>query len=54
MENKTEIYKGYEIDLTANEWLFFEAIKLNDCDAPILICKTVEQLKDLIDDLDGE
>ena len=47
---KTENYKGYEIDLTANEWGYFEAIKTIDCDAPIKFNKTLDGLKAEIDD----
>lgn len=44
-----EIYKGYEIDHQDNGYGYFEAININDCDAQMEFGKTIEQLKDSID-----
>ena len=47
-----EIYKGYEISLQLNDWGYFEATSINDCDADIVTSKTIEALKIEIDELD--
>lgn len=44
-----EIYKGYEIDHQLNDWGFYEADNVNDCDADVLTSKTIEALKIEID-----
>jgi len=38
------VYKNYDIDTQSNDWGYFEAINLNDCDAPILFANTIEKL----------
>jgi len=43
-------YKNYDIDTQDNEWGYFEAINLDDCDAPILFANTIEKLKIEIDE----
>jgi len=48
----TEIYKDYEIYTQANDWGYFEATSTKDCDAPIIVAKTIEQLKIEIDELE--
>lgn len=44
------IYKGYEIREKPNEWGFYEATSINDCDAYMLFSKTLEGLKTEIDE----
>lgn len=44
-------YKNYQITDVPNEWGYFEAVSLIDCDAQILIDKTLQGLRDQIDDL---
>lgn len=43
-------YKGYEIREKPNEWGFYEATSINDCDAYMLFDKTLEGLKTIIDE----
>jgi len=43
-------YKNYDIDAQDNGWGYFEAINLDDCDAPILFANTIEKLKIEIDE----
>ena len=43
-------YKNYDIDTQDNGWGYFEAINLDDCDAPILFANTIEKLKIEIDE----
>ena len=43
-------YKNYDIDAQDNWWGYFEAINLDDCDAPILFANTIEKLKIEIDE----
>ena len=47
-----EIYKDYEIYTKKNYWGYFEAVHINDCDAPILISRTIEGLKIEIDEIE--
>lgn len=44
------IYKGYEI--TDGDYSHFEAVSINDCDAYMIVCKTIEEVKTEIDELD--
>ncbi len=37
-------YKGYEIDPDENGWGYYEAISINDCDAPIIFADSVEKV----------
>jgi len=46
-----EIYKDYEICTKKNYWGYFEAVHINDCDAPIIVAREIEQLKIEIDEL---
>ena len=46
------IYKDYRIYDQANEWGYFEAVSEKDCDSPIIIARTMEQLKIEIDELE--
>lgn len=45
-----EIYKDYGICTQANEWGYYEATNLNDCDAYMKYAKSIEELKTEIDD----
>ncbi len=45
------IYKEYEIDTQGNGYGYFEAISVQDCDAAVLVAKTIEELKTDIDEL---
>jgi hypothetical protein len=45
-----EIYKGWQIE--QNEFGYWEATNLNDCDAYIKFSKSLEQLKIDIDEVD--
>ena len=45
-------YKNYEITETHNEWGYYEAISLIDCDALVIFAETIEQIKIEIDELD--
>tara|TARA_R110000851_G_C12643369_1_gene519289 strand:+ start:218 stop:367 length:150 start_codon:yes stop_codon:yes gene_type:complete len=47
-----EIYKDYRIYDQANDWGYFEAHSEKDCDAPIVVARTMEQLKIEIDELE--
>lgn len=47
-----EIYKDYEICTQANDWGYFEAASAIDCDAQIVISRTIEGLKIEIDELE--
>ena len=47
-----EIYKGWEICLQCNDWGFFEAVNINDCDAPYVFDKTIEGVKSQIDEIE--
>jgi hypothetical protein len=38
------VYKNYDIDTQSNDWNYFEAINLDNCDAPILFANTIEKL----------
>ena len=38
------VYKNYDIDTQNNGWGYFEAINLDNCDAPILFANTIEKL----------
>ena len=38
------VYKNYDIDTQNNCWGYFEAINLDNCDAPILFANTIEKL----------
>jgi hypothetical protein len=51
MSKIDEIYKGYEISNQVNEGGYFEAINTVDCDADIIVCKTVKEIKIEIDEL---
>ena len=44
-------YQGYEITDTPNEWGYYEATSLMDCDAYMLFDKTIHGLKTQIDEL---
>jgi len=44
-------YKDYEITKTPNEWGYYEASSLVDCDALMLNDKTLTGLKIQIDEL---
>lgn len=44
-------YKGYDITDNPNEWTYYEATSLTDCDAPILVAPTLDELKIEIDEL---
>lgn len=43
-------HKNYELDEIPNEWGYYEAVSLIDCDAYILRDKTLEGLKIQIDE----
>jgi hypothetical protein len=45
-----EEYKNYTIDLTQNEWGYFEATP-DDCDGKMIYAKSINQLKIEIDEL---
>lgn len=45
------IYKRHKISEFPNEWGFFEAYDINDCDASMEHAKTLEQIKIYIDDV---
>ena len=47
-----EIYKDYEIYNQVNDWGYFEATSIQDCDAPMIAARTIEQLKTKIDELE--
>jgi hypothetical protein len=38
------VYKNYDIDTQNNGWGYFEAINLDNCDAPMLFANTIEKL----------
>lgn len=46
-----ENYKKYELDNIPNEWGYYEAISLVDCDAFVLHDETIQGLKTQIDEL---
>lgn len=45
------IYKGYILDEKPNEWGYFEAYHIKDCDRVMLKAKTLKELKTDIDEL---
>lgn len=45
-----KIHKGYKISTEVNEWGFFEATSIYDCDRPMIFNKTLEGIKEDIDD----
>lgn len=53
MENKTLdiVYKNYEYSLQVNDWGYYEAVSILDCDAQIITSRTIEGLKTEIDEL---
>jgi hypothetical protein len=50
----TEKYKGYNIDTVANEWGYYEAYSIDDCDAFMEFANSIEELKINIDELVDE
>ena len=44
------IYRGYKIEL--NEWGYYEAESLEDCDSSFLYAKTLEEIKIEIDEIE--
>ena len=44
-------YKGWQITLTPNDWGYYEAFSLTDCDASMIFEKTIQDVKDEIDEL---
>ena len=47
--SKTEIYKNYVIQLQTNCWGYFEAVSAINCDAFMIVGKTIEDIKEQID-----
>ena len=45
-----ETYKGYKIE--EEDYGFFGATNTTDCDEPMIHCKTIESLKQEIDELE--
>ena len=45
------IYKNYKITEKPNEWGYYEATRLNDCDAPMIFALTIDGIKIEIDEL---
>lgn len=46
-----EIYKGYEISSKPNYWGYYEATEWNNCDAFMVTGKTIDEVKNIIDEL---
>ena len=44
------IYKGFEIREKPNEWGFYEATSVENCDVYMLFGKTLDELKNTIDE----
>ena len=43
-------YKGYSIDKIRNDFGYYEAISLNDCDADVIYAKSIKEAKIEIDE----